>query len=84
MGARGMMGILRPVSYWRKWEPVDRDLGGGFAGVAVLECGHVERVREVKAKGLRYGNSDQGRKLDDMGRPAQCWCIECRVARDRA
>ena len=48
-----MMGILRPVSYWRKWEPVDRDLGGGYVGVAVLECGHVERVREVARQALK-------------------------------
>jgi hypothetical protein len=84
MAARGMMGILRPVSYWRTWEQVDRDDGGGFRGVAVLECGHVERVRETKAKGLRYGNPSQGRKIDELGRPAQCWCIECRIQRDRS
>jgi hypothetical protein len=84
MGVRGMMGILRPVSYWRKWEPVDRDLGGGFLGIAVLDCGHTERVRATKATGLRYGNPDQGRRIDEQGRPAACYCLACRIVRDSA
>jgi hypothetical protein len=62
---------------------VDRDLGGGFAGVAVLHCGHVERVRVSKAKGYRYGNpSAHGGRTDELARPAQCYCLACCIARD--
>ncbi len=82
MGVRGVMGILRGVSYWRAWEPIDRDLGGGFQGTAVLECGHVERVRKTKASGLRYGGSNASGKIDEQGRPATCFCIACRIQRD--
>jgi hypothetical protein len=66
------------VSYWRKWEPAEFGDGGGHHGEAVLECGHAIKIRISRAK------KDPKRKADDMGRPVQCFCLNCRIARDRA
>jgi hypothetical protein len=80
MSETGIRGILRPVSYWRKWEQVEPELGGGYSGVAVLECGHFTRVRALRSNGYRKGATK--REVDSEGRPAKCFCINCRVARE--
>jgi hypothetical protein len=80
MPKSGIRGILQPVAYWRKWDPVDRDLGGGFQGIAVLECGHVESVRANRQ--TWYRKRDTSRRSDELGRPAHCFCIACKIARD--
>ena len=79
---QGQRGILREVAYWRSWEPIDRDLGGGWVGTAVLDCGHVERMKATKAN--RWLRSSDGKSSDELGRPLRTYCIECRVAREVA
>lgn len=79
-GARGQLGVLRLVAYWRAWDVVDFDLGGGHQGVAVLECGHVSRVRASRHNG--YRRASRRTQMDTQGRPVRCFCIECRVARE--
>jgi len=78
----GLKGIVRPIAYWRSWEPVDRELGGGWIGVAVMDCGHSRRLQATKAN--RWLRSSDGKGNDDQGRPLRTWCLECRVAREAA
>lgn len=80
--AQGHRGVLRGIAYWRNWDQIDRDMGGGWAGTAVLDCGHTARLRATKAN--RWLRSSDGSSSDELGRPLRTHCLECRVAREAA